>query len=183
MALAEDLERIAALAAGHAEPGEELAGVVACAPDGRGRVYLCAFERGEERTWLALDDGGDPVDSRGVVRDAVSVAALCELAADTAGGGSLEELRTELLALRLRENPPGIDAAEDAALELERVVGVEPRLASAGYLDDVGAATMRLERALGQDAGSPFVAAMKEATTAVEALFSDVESNYKRELR
>ena len=182
MALTDDLERIAASASSFAVPGEELTGIVPCEPAGEGRVYLCAYARGEERGWLALDDDGTPVESRARVREAVSIAAMCEVAEDTAGGGDLEELRSQLVSLRLRENPPGIDDAEEAALALERTIGSPPRVASARYLDEVGAATLRLERALGQDGPSAFAAAMKTSVPAVEALFADVEAGYKRPL-
>ena len=116
------------------------------------------------------------------MREAVSIAALCEVAAERAGGGELEELRAELVALRLRENPPGIVEAEEAALALERVVGAPPRVASPAYLDDVGTAARGLERALGEDGISPFAEAMREALAAVEAVAADVQANYKREL-
>ncbi|MBA2475842.1 MAG: hypothetical protein H0V40_07815, partial [Actinobacteria bacterium] len=136
MALTEDLQRIAAAAAAHAEAGEGLAGVIAAEPARGQRLYLCAFERqGEEHSWLALDEGGDPVVERELVREAVSIAALCETAVETAAGGDLEELRSQLVALRLRENPPGIDEAEEAAISLERALGAPPRLASPAYLD------------------------------------------------
>ena len=184
MALGEELQRIAALAVAYADAGEALEGVVAAEPGAGRRVYLCSFASGQEsRSWLALDSGGDPIDDRRVVRDAVSIAALCEVAVETAGGGELDELRTRLVALRLRENPPGIDEAEDAALALERALGAEPRLATPRYLDDVGAATRRLERALGEDDGSPFAAGMQAAMGAVDSLAADVERRYKRELR
>jgi hypothetical protein len=122
------------------------------------------------------------VDDRAAVRDAVSLAALCEIGAETAGGGALDDLRAELVALRLRENPPGIDEAEEAALALERAVGVPPRVASAAYLDGVADATLRVEQTLGDDTASPFVAAMKNATAVVEALTVEVERGYKQPL-
>ena len=183
MALGEELQRIAERAAGYAAPGEALAGVVAAEPGAGRRVYLCAFASGESRAWLALDDSGEAVADRRLVRDAVSIAALCEVAAETAGGGDLAELRSQLVALRVRESPPGIEEAEDAALALERTVGAEPRLATPRYLDEVGAATRRLEHALGDGAASPFAAAMREAMGAVESLAEEVERGYKAELR
>lgn len=184
MGLEDELERIAAAAAAFAEPGERVVGVLAAEPAGAGRVYVCAFEAGGGgRGWLALDAEGAPLESRLAVRDAVSLAAMCEVAADSAGGGDLEELRARLVALRLSESPPGIDEAEEAALALERVLGVEPRVASPGFLDDVGAAVSRLERALGEDGGSPFVAAMRHALGPVGALADEVEAGYKRPLR
>ena len=120
---------------------------------------------------------------RSLVRDAASIAALVELAADAAGGGQLEELRSQLVALRLRESPPGIDEAEKAALDLEHVIGAPPRLATPALLDEIGAATRRLEVALGTAGGSPFAEAMKAGTAAVEALVAEVEAGYKAPLR
>ncbi|HVS84943.1 MAG TPA: hypothetical protein VHD91_04875, partial [Gaiellaceae bacterium] len=58
----------------------------------------------------------------------------------------------------------------------------EPRLARHEYLDALGAASRRLEQALGQDAGSPFAAALQSAAPAVEELTQDIERNYKVEL-
>jgi hypothetical protein len=113
------------------------------------------------------------------VREAISLAALCEVAVDTAGGGDVAELRSQLAALRLIEGPPGIDEAEEAALELERTLGTPPRLATPVWLDELGAATRRLERALGEAARSPFSDAMQHAMGAVDALADEVEERYK----
>lgn len=183
MSLSDELTEIAALATSFADPGEELAGILAAEPSSRTRVYLCAFTGGGERSWLALDDQGRPLHDRGLVRDTASIAALCELAAETAGGGQLEELRAQLLDLRVRENPPGIDEAEEAALALERTVGAPPRLASPTLLDDIGAATRRLELALAGGGSSPFSEAMKGAVGAVDGLVGEVEAAYKGSLR
>src|SRR5438132_3699818 len=120
--LDEELKRIAAAARQLAAAGEELAGVIPTEPEAGRRVYLCAFQ-GASRTWLALDDGALPVDDRALVRSAVSIAALCELAEESAGGGKLEELRAQLVSLRLTEQPEGIEEAEAAALDLERTLG------------------------------------------------------------
>jgi hypothetical protein len=184
VALSDDLERAAGAAAAFAGDGERVDAVLATEPTPGRRLYLCAFASGSEpqaQTWLLLDIDGVPVTSRSAVRDAASIAALAEVAAETAGGGHLEALRQDLLALRMTENPPGIDEAEDAALALERIVGAPPRLATAAYLDKVGAATRRLERALGEDE-SPFGKAMASALAAVDALTAEVEARYKLEL-
>ena len=79
----------------------------------------------------------------------MSIIALSELAEENAGGGDLQELSEQLVAIRLTENPEGIEEAEEAALELERAIGTPPRLAEPGFLDRVGAAARRLEAALG----------------------------------
>ena len=179
MALAEELDRVAAAAASHASDGEAVAAILAAEPASGRRVYLCAYEGGETRGWLALDGDDRPIDDRGLVRDATSIAALCEVAVEVAGGGDLEELRSQLAAVRLREAPPGIEEAEAAALELERIVGAAPRLASPAYLDAVGAATLRLEQALGQDGPSPFAEAMRQAAGVVNELAAEVEQGYK----
>jgi hypothetical protein len=179
VALSDDLSRVAEVAAAHAAPGEELAGIIATEPSDGRRGYLCAFTGNGGRSWVALDAEGEPVGSRGVVRGIVSIAALCELADDAAGGGELEDLRSRLATLRLTQDTPGIEGAEEAALELERVVGVPPRLASPAYLDAVGAATRKLELALGSAGASPFAEAMKQGTAAVDALTQEVESAYK----
>jgi hypothetical protein len=181
--LASDLERIAAAAASFADDGEQVTGVLAAEAKPGERVYLCAFSGGDgQRAWLALDREARPVTGRAVVRDAVSIAALCELAADTAGGGDLAELRSQLVTLRITERPEGIEEAEEAALALEQAIGSPPRLATPDYLDTVGAATRRLELALGEGTGSPFAQALKSARQAVDSLTVEVESAYKQEL-
>ena len=183
MGLREDVERAAELAASFAGPGESLAGVLPTEPAPGRRVYLCAFaDEAGSRSWLAFDADRAPISSRAAVREAASIAALCELAADTAGGGDLEELRSHLAGLRLTESPPGIDEAEEAALALERAIAAPPRLATPTYLDSVGLATRRLEQALGEDGGSPFAAAMKQGLVAVDELAAEVEGRYKLDL-
>jgi len=180
--LREDLDRSAASAAALAEDGEQVEGVVPAQAEPDERTYLCSFVRGEERTWLVLDDGGAPVTSREVVRRTASIIALCELAEERAGGGDLQDLREQLVALRLTESPEGIEEAEEAALELERTIGSPPRLAEPAYLDRVGAAARRLELALGPSAGSPFAEAMKQGTAAVDDFVRDVETHYRSTL-
>ncbi len=175
MELVEELDRIASVAEGYAGEGERLAGVLPAEPDPGARVYVCAFERGDDRSWLALDRDGAPLLSRARVRDAVSIAALCELADENAGGGDLSDLRSRLVSLRLTEHVDGIGEAEEAALALESVVGSPPRVATPAHLDAVGAATLRLERALGETATSPFAAAMQQARVAVDELALEVE--------
>jgi hypothetical protein len=178
--LSDDLERISAAAAGFAAPGERTVGILPTEPLGTGRVYLCAYESdGGEHLWLALDDLGAPVENRRVLHDAASLAALCEVAEETAGGGDLAELRATLKDLREREAPEGIEEAEEAAAALEEALQSEPRLATTAYLDGLGVASRRLEKALGEDSASPFAAALQQAMPAVEELAAEVERRYK----
>ncbi|MFZ1879594.1 MAG: hypothetical protein WAU41_05455 [Gaiellaceae bacterium] len=173
MALTEDLERIAAAAAAHGE----VAGVLAAEP-GRGRRrYLVALGNDADRRWLVLDEAGTPVTELEDVRNTASIVAMCELTADLAGGGDLEELRSQLAQVRMVEQPAGIEEAEEAALLLERIIGSPPRVASPAYLDEVGAATLALERALG-NVSSPFSEALRAGTGSVDEFVHDVERGY-----
>ena len=178
MAVADDVARIAAAAAAFAALGEELAGVLAAETLGR-RVYLCAFASADGSAWLALDDDGAPLTDRRLLREAVSIAALCEVAEESAGGGDLPELRARLAELRTTESPAGIEDAEGAAAALAGILHPGPRLASAAYLDAVGAACRRLELALAESGASPFAATMQGAVPTVEALTEEVERSYK----
>jgi hypothetical protein len=178
MTVAEDVARIAGAAAAFAAPGEELAGVLIAETLGR-RVYLCAFSSAEGRAWLALGDDAQPVTDGHLVREAASLAALCEVAEESAGGGHLRELRARLSELRATDNPVGIEEAEAAAKSLAEMLQAEPRVASGSYLDALGSASRRLEQALGESGVSPFAAAMQSAVGAVEGLAADVERNHK----
>jgi hypothetical protein len=149
MALAEDLERIAAAAAAHGE----VSGVLAAEPAAGRRVYLVSIGDEDERRWALFDDAGAIVDRREDVRDAASIVVMCELSAELAGMAGLE-----------------------------RVVDAPPRVASPGYLDDVGAAMMAHERALGE-LSSPFSEAIRAGTGAVDAFVKDVERGYLVDLR
>jgi hypothetical protein len=138
MTVAEDVSRIAdaAAAADFASPGEGLAGVLVAETLGR-RVYLCAFESAEGRTWLALGDDAQPLTDGRLVREAASLAGLCEVAEEVAGGGNLPELRARLAEIREIDNPVGIEEAEAAAATLAETLQDEPRVASGAYLDAI----------------------------------------------
>jgi hypothetical protein len=178
MTVAGDVTRIAGAAAGFAAPDEELGGVLVAETLGR-RVYLCAFSSAEGRTWLAVGDDAQPLTDGELVREAASLAALCEVAEESAGGGHLPELRARLSELRATDNPVGIEEAEAAAESLAETFQAEPRVASGAYLDALGSASRRLEQALGESGVSPFAAAMQSAVGAVEELAADVERNHK----
>jgi len=163
----------------HAAEGEEVVAVIPAEPGSEARVFLVAYEGNGERSWLALDAAGRPVADRVLVRDAVAIAAMVELAEESAGGGNVGELRAQLVELRLTDNPEGIEEAEVAAAELQETIKPPPRVASVGYLDELGLAAAKLEQALGEVGGSPFAEAMKGGVAASDELADEVESNYK----
>ena len=179
MALSDDLERIAGVAAAFADAGERVTGVLVAEPLGIGRIYLCAFESDAGHAWLAFDAAGAVVTDRPAVHAAASLSGLCEIAEESAGGGDLPELIARLAEIREREAPEGIEEAEEAAKALAATLEPPPRLATTDYLDRLGAASRRLEQALGDGTGSPFAAALQQALPAVEELAAEIERAYK----
>jgi len=178
MTLVDDLERIARIVA--SDGNEQPVGVLPVELAAGLRHYVLAYANGAEtRTWLVVDDGGGAVADRRVVRDAVSIAALCEIAEEAAFPGDLDELRAQLVSLRLTESPAGIDEAEAAARELQHVVGAPPQLASPARLDEIGQAARRLERALDAGTSSPFAGAMRSAQAVADELWREVEATYR----
>jgi len=175
-----DLERIATSAAAYAPEEGAVSAVLAAEPTQGLRAYLCAFETADgSRSWVVLDDAGAAVSARRDVRDAVVIAALCEIAEESAAGGDLDELLSRLVAIRLTENPEGIDEAEDAVRALQRAVGTPPQLSSPARLDEIGAATRRLEQALDPAAPSPLTSALKSAQGTIDELMKEIEQTYR----
>lgn len=84
MGLDDELGRAAEAAAAFAEQDERVEVVLATEPGAGMRVYLCAFAGPHGRSWLAVDAAGEPITSRALVREAVSLAALCEVAGEAA---------------------------------------------------------------------------------------------------
>lgn len=178
MALVDDLEHIVGTVA--RDGADRPVGVLPVELAAGERHYVLAYPNGADaRTWLVVDGGGTPVADRRVVRDAVSIAALCEIAEEAAFPGDLDELRAQLVSLRLTESPEGIDEAEAAARELQHVVGAPPQLASPARLDEIGQAARRLERALDPSASSPFAGAMRSAQAVADELWREVEATYR----
>jgi len=182
VATSEELTRVAETAGRFAAASEEVTAVIPTEPATGLRVYLCAYGPGE-RSWLALDSEARPVESRSLLRDAVSIAAMCEIAEDAAGGSDLQELGARLEELRRTEDPPGLREAQEAVRALEETIGSEPRLASPAYLDELGAAAHRLEHLLGTDVRSPFAETLRGTVEVVEELTREIEATYKLELQ
>lgn len=184
MALADELESARELAQALAGTGDAVSGILPAEPaEGGGRFYVCSFDGVDGfRSWLAVRADGTPVATRSELRSAVSIAALCELAADAAGGGDLPDLLARLAELREREAPQGIEHAEAAARELRDVLGEPPQLATPARLDAIGTAARRLEQELSPNAPSPFVAAMRAAEGVVGELQREIEAGYRIEL-
>lgn len=182
MGLDEELNAAGEAARALAADGEELVAVIPAEPGTGARVYLCAYDRGGERAWFALDATGRPISDRVLVRDAVAIAAMVELAEESAGGGDVGELRARLVELRLTDNPEGIEEAEVAAAGLQEAITPAPRVASVPYLDQLGLAAAKLEQALGEVGGSPFADAMRTGIAAADELADDVERRYKGSL-
>ena len=63
--------------------------------------------------------------------------------------------------------------------ELKETIEPPPRVASVGYLDEIGLAAAKLEQALGQPGGSPFAEAMKTGVAAADELADEVEAHYR----
>ena len=84
MSLEGDLGSAAEAAAAFAGQNERIEAILATEPSLGRRLYLCAYSGGAGRTWLVLDDAGRAVTDRALVREAVSLAALCEIAGESA---------------------------------------------------------------------------------------------------
>jgi hypothetical protein len=148
--LDQELRRIADAAVRHAAEGEELAGIVPSEPRPGVRVYVCAFSNerrldgahqraeaptspvpgaghGDETSWLVLDGDGRAVEDRSLVRDAVSIAALYELA-EEATGAPAEEPRVatpaelDALAAAAEDRQAFVAAMKDATGTVEELV-------------------------------------------------------------
>ncbi len=123
MDLDQELRRIAERAVTYCRDGEELAGIIPAEPR-QGRLYVCAFRDGEETSWLVLDADGVTVEDRSLVNDAVSIAALCEVAEDVVGLGPGEprvaspELLDELGAAAGPDIAAAVRSTNETVVEL-----------------------------------------------------------------
>jgi len=119
VALEQDLRRIAERAAVYAEEGEDVAGIVPAEPASGFRLYVCAYGSENATGWLVLDATGVPVADRELVRDAVSIAALCEVAEEAAG----VEPDSARVASPALLDELGADAGPDVAEALKGAAG------------------------------------------------------------
>ena len=126
MSLDEELRRIAEKAVTYCRDGEELAGIIPAQPGTGGRVYVCAYRDGDATSWLVLDADAKPVDDRTLVKDAVSIAALCELAEEAGGGENGEPVVA---------TPAHLDSLGAAADD--RVAFAEAMKAATGTVDEL----------------------------------------------
>jgi hypothetical protein len=125
MALDTELRRVAEAAVVFCGEGEELAGIVPAQPSLGGRVYVCAYRAGNDSTsWLVLDSLGAPVEDRTLVRDAVSIAGMCELADEAAGLETADEPRVATPA-HLDELGAAADPARLAEVMTQAISVVE----------------------------------------------------------
>ena len=124
MGLEQDLRRIAERAAVYAEEGEDVAGIVPAEPASGFRLYVCAYGSEDATSWLVLDATGVPVADRELVRDAVSIAALCEVAEEAAG----VEPDSARVASPALLDELGADAGPDVAEALKGAAGTVEEL-------------------------------------------------------
>jgi hypothetical protein len=107
MELDQELRQIAEAAVTYCREGEELVGIIPAETEPGLRFYVCAYRDGEETGWLVLRADGSPVEERSIVRDAVSIAALYELAEEAAGSDGDEARVASPAALDSLSSSPG----------------------------------------------------------------------------
>ena len=123
MALDQELRRIAEVGVTYCRDGEELVGIIPAEPSVGVRLYVCAYRDGEEASWLVLQADGSPVEDRSLVRDAVSIAALYELAEEATGSAD-EEARVPSPALldALSSEPNAVEAIKSATATVDELL-------------------------------------------------------------
>ena len=156
MSLVERLEEAHAAAAAHAEPGEEVVGVLPAEPGTGERVYVLAFSAGEAISYLAIDSRHEAIHDRQLVRDAATILALAERAEEASGAMLGPELierfgatAQQLDQLGEASGAAACRAAVEALRELE-AAAAGPRVASPAFLDAVAYAAADVGAALGE---------------------------------
>jgi hypothetical protein len=153
MTLEARLERAAA-AAGARAGGDRVAAVMPARPGADGVVYLVAYQRDGDLSYLALDERLEPITDRRLVRDAVTMLALAEHAEEASGATSAELLEQrfgEALAALRSAGLAAESAATSAVLTALRALAeaaAGPRVATPAYLDGLAAAAADVAVAL-----------------------------------
>lgn len=142
MSLEQELDRAIATATAMAAEGEQLTAVMPAQPDAHETVYLSAFERGAERTYVVFDDSGKVISDRRTVGDTVTVIALAERAEEVSAATAAEDLQLAFsdLAATLGQLDPEAAAAAAAVADAAAQTGAAaagPRAASPAYLDQI----------------------------------------------
>jgi hypothetical protein len=140
VSLEQELAAAQEAAAPHAAPGERVAAVIPAEPAGGLRVHLVAFEGGERLGYVMLDADGEAVADERLVRNAVSLIALCELAEEVSMAATAADIgeRFEAVAGLLAADEPEASAAAAGVAAAARRVGevaTGPRVATPAYLD------------------------------------------------
>jgi hypothetical protein len=129
VALSEDVARIAAVAATHTDPGQEVTAVLAVESAAGERLYLSAFaDAAGNQQWLVLADDGAPITSRERVREAASIAAIVEVAEEATEQVSEEPRVASLAYLDSLGGDGSIAAALPAVDEVTRDVETHYKL-------------------------------------------------------
>jgi hypothetical protein len=166
-------------AAPHAAPGERVAAVIPAEPAGGLRVNLVAFEGGERLGYVLLDAEGSAVADERLVRDAVSLIALCELAEEVSMAAAAVDIgqRFQAVSALLADAEPEASAAAARVAAAARRVGevaAGPRVATPRYLDRLADAA--------DDLGAAFAAYASHAERIAQAAGADgIEQERARE--
>jgi hypothetical protein len=142
-----DLDRAIAVATGMAGEGEQLSAVIPAAPDPSRVVYLAAFERDEDISYVLFDDAGEAVTDRREIGDAVTVIALSERAEEVSAATAAEDLQLAFGDVAEQLKPVDADAAAAAAAvalaaSATAATAAGPRAASPAYLDRLAQAAV-----------------------------------------
>lgn len=111
------------------------------------RLFVCALGEDEVRRWIVVDDAGAPVRDPGIIRDAVEIVAISEIAEEAVALLSLHESRSLIartleLATEMDETEAAVAAraTEEALAALAEVDPAGVRVASAAHLDAISGA-------------------------------------------
>ena len=146
-------------------------------PSRGGASTLLDRRRGRNPRLARRSRGRHGVSSRAAVRAAVSIAALCEVAVDTAGGGDLDGLIAASPTCA-RARLQGIEDAEEAARALRcHRRATAARVAGTARRDRPATRARAGARPRGP---SPFSAALRAGQGCVSEFQREIEAGYRR---